>query len=105
MSARIDILFPNTGTVRPAGPEIIWRASKADLTELIYALVESQALGAGLDIKSVSEILQQAFGIHIANIYATYEDIRLRKKNRTPFMDSLKTALIRRIDNDDLYAP
>lgn len=82
-----------------------WQASKAALCELIYALLEIRAFGGDVtDIKKVADYFMQVFQVQIANIYATYEDIRLRKKDRTPFLNTLISALQRRMDHDDEHA-
>lgn len=82
-----------------------WQLSRAAITELIYALLEVKAFGTeAQDVKRISDYFQQVFHINIANIYATYEDNRLRKKDRTPFLNSLISALLMRMDHDDLHA-
>ncbi|NII26150.1 hypothetical protein HB364_13740 [Pseudoflavitalea sp. X16] len=104
LDTRIWLLQQPTGS-RPGPAPLRWQASRSALTELIYALLEVKAFGSDApDVKRVSDYFQQVFHIQISNIYATYEDNRLRKKNRVPFLDSLKTALERRMDQDDLHA-
>lgn len=79
-----------------------WTSSKSELIELIYALHEYRAFNNGqLDIKKVAEYFSTVFNVRFSNIYKTYEDIRLRKKNNTPFLDALKSCLERRIDRDN----
>lgn len=95
------------GAHRPADGvrPLHWQASKAALCELIYALLEIRAFGGDVtDIKKVADYFLQVFHVQIANIYATYEDIRLRKKDRTPFLNALISALQRRMDHDDEHA-
>ena len=38
------------------------------------------------------------------NIHKKYEEIRIRKKNRTVFLDALKNSLIRKMELDDEHA-
>lgn len=79
-----------------------WTSSKAGLIELIYALQEYGVFNnAQLEVKKIADYFSIMFGIRFANVYKTYEDIRLRKKSRTPFLDALKAALERRIDRDN----
>lgn len=79
-----------------------WTSAKAGLIELIYALQEYGVFNnSQVEIKKISDYLSAAFSVHLANIYKTYEDIRLRKKSRTPFLDALKAALEKRIDRDN----
>lgn len=82
-----------------------WNASVAAVTELIYALHEYGVFGKSIEIKRIADCLSMAFNIRITNIYKTWEDIRLRKKDRTPFIRSLLVMLERRIDRDNEFAP
>ena len=79
-----------------------WTSAKSELIELIYALHEYRAFNNGQpDIKKIAEYFSAIFNTRFSNIYKTYEDIRLRKKNNTPFLDALKACLERRIDRDN----
>jgi hypothetical protein len=81
---------------------ITWSASKVALAELLYALHASGVLSnSPLEIKALSEIAANVFHVQMGNIYKVFEEIRLRKKNRTAFLDQLKTNLIQRMDMDD----
>jgi RteC protein len=81
---------------------ITWSASKVALAELLYALHASGVLSnSPLEIKALSEIAAKVFHVQMGNIYKVFEEIRLRKKNRTAFLDQLKTNLIQRMDMDD----
>lgn len=82
-----------------------WTSVKAGLIELIYALHEYGVFNNGqVEVKKIADYFSQVFQIKFGNIYKTYEDIRLRKKNPTAFLDALKSALERRIDRDNEYA-
>jgi hypothetical protein len=86
----------------PVQTNISWSASKVALAELLYALHASGVLSnSPLEIKALSEIASKVFNVQMGNIYKVFEEIRLRKKNRTAFLDLLKTNLIQRIDMDD----
>lgn len=77
----------------------IWTDSKAALVELAYALHARGSLNHGkAEIKDIVSELEYIFNIHVGNFYRTYLDITIRKKNRTPFIDSMKETLERRMD-------
>lgn len=81
---------------------LTWTSPKAALIELIYALQEYGVFNnTTIDIKKITDYFSLAFNVKIANIYKTYEDIRLRKKSRTPFLDALRAGLEKRIDRDN----
>jgi len=76
-----------------------WTFNKTDLIELIYALVALGVFNNGdQDIKTVVTFFQVAFHIDLGAYYHKYTDITKRKKDRTAFLDKLKLALLRRID-------
>ncbi|QQL50164.1 RteC domain-containing protein [Mucilaginibacter ginkgonis] len=83
-------------------PEIplIWTAGKTDLVELIYALVAQGAFNNGTaDIKTVVARLQDVFQIDLGSYYGKYLDLTARKKERAIFLEKLKSALVKRIDD------
>jgi hypothetical protein len=86
-------------------PALKWHGSQAALTELIYALNEMGVLeGRRNEIRKLRIIFEKMFLFDLGNIYKTYENIRMRKKSRTPFLDGLRNALLRKMDDDDLNA-
>jgi len=79
--------------------QLIWTASKTDLVELIYALVASGVFNNGTtEIKSIVNFFQTIFHIDLGSYYHKYTDITRRKKDRTVFLDKLKLALLRRME-------
>src|SRR5690606_38136338 len=76
-----------------------WTDSKSALVELAYALYCRGSINYGkADIKQIVSELEYLFNIHLGNFYRTYLDIAIRKKSRTPYIDSLKESLERRMD-------
>jgi hypothetical protein len=80
-------------------PELIWTTNKIDLIELIYALVAAGAFNNGnVSIRTLVDFCQQAFQIDLGSYYHRYTDITNRKKDFAPFLDRLKVALVRKIE-------
>jgi len=78
---------------------VVWTSNQTDLVELIYALVESGAFNNGnIEIKYLMTYFQSMFQVDLNHYYRKYTDITNRKKERTVFLDRLKTSLIRRMD-------
>jgi hypothetical protein len=78
---------------------IIWTSNQTDLIELIYALAESGAINNGnIEIKHLIENFQSLFHVDLHHYYRKYTDITNRKKERTVFLDKLKSGLIRRME-------
>lgn len=86
-------------------PGLRWAASVADFMEFVYSAHEYGLFGKGIKISTLINFLAPYFGVKVTNGYKTWEDIRLRKKDRTPFIRSLLTSLERRIDHDNEFAP
>ena len=83
-------------------PSVNWTGSKTALTELIYALYSQGVCDNGnADIKLIARTFEIAFNIDLGDFYHTFMELKLRKINRTKFIDSLRDALIRKMDEQD----
>ncbi len=81
---------------------IIWTAHKIDLIELVYALHSTDVINNGtVDIKDIARIVERIFKIDLGDYYRAFLEIRMRKKGRTKFLDSLKENLEKRMDEID----
>ena len=79
-----------------------WTASKASLVELIYALQSGGAYNNGnAGVKQIAGCFEKLFQVELGNYFNTFSEIRLRKKNRTSFLDHIKEKLILRMDEAD----
>lgn len=102
VSRRLDRLEP-APSVSAQYPAINWTATKADLIELLYALHSAGVINhSQVDVRIIARILEAVFSIKLGNYYRAFQDIRNRKKNRTPFLDLLKDTLLRRMETTDL---
>lgn len=83
---------------------VTWTGSKTELIELIYALVTAGKLDYGkITLSRFGAYMAKVFNIDLGNnIARNFYDMRLRNKP-TVFLDSLKKALLNRID--ELNAP
>jgi hypothetical protein len=80
--------------------EFKWTGSKISLYELIYSLCSTAVLNDGnCDINELTELFEQIFNIRLDDIYRGFQDIKLRS-NPTKFLDTLKEALLRKINED-----
>ncbi|MCT3651564.1 RteC domain-containing protein [Elizabethkingia anophelis] len=79
-----------------------WTGSKTALTELIYALYAQGIFDNGnADIKVIAKTFEIAFNISLGDFYHTYLELKSRKMNRTKFLDSLRDALICKMDEKE----
>ena len=83
-------------------PELHWSDSKTDLIELIYALQSKGSINHGrMDVKQIAGKFEEVLNINLGNYYKTFQEIRIRKKGRTNFLDQLKEKVIQRMDESD----
>lgn len=83
-----------------------WSDTKAAIIELLYGL---QTMGVfyntktstKADISQVARFFESALNIDLGNYYRTFQEIRIRKKGRTAFIDKLREQLIQRMDESD----
>jgi len=83
-----------------------WGDTKAAFIELLYGL---QTLGVfynsktrtKADISQVARFFETVLGLDLGNYYRTFQEIRIRKKGRTAFLDKLREQLIERMDETD----
>ncbi|MDP4270454.1 MAG: RteC domain-containing protein, partial [Bacteroidota bacterium] len=77
-----------------------WTESKISLVELIYAIHASGAINNGhCEIRELSAFFEHAFNVRIPDIYRTFSEIKYRSAP-TKFIDSLRTSLLRKIEED-----
>lgn len=84
------------------GAKLDWTGPKAALIELMYSLQTAGVFNdAKADIKHIAGVFESVFNVELGDFYRTYQSIRIRKKNRTSFIDSLKEMLVQRMDETD----
>lgn len=77
---------------------LVWTGSKTDLIELIYALHFAEPFNNGsANIKLIASLFEQVFHVNLGDYYRTFQDIRIRKKSQTPFLDQLREKFIQRL--------
>lgn len=84
---------------------LVWTAPKVHLIELIYALKVAGVFNNGsAEIKEIADGLSRFFPQRLKDYYRTFQEIRIRKKSRTVFLDSLKENLIQSMENAESYS-
>lgn len=82
--------------------DLNWTESKVALIELIYALYARSVFNNGnIDIKWIAKSFEKMLNIDLGEFYHTYLELRSRKINQTKFLDSLREALIKKMDEQD----
>lgn len=82
---------------------ITWTGSKTDLIELIYALHAAEVFNKGnVDVKQIATLLESVLNVALGNYYRVFQEIRIRKTGQVNFINQLKDALIKRIQQGDV---
>ena len=92
------------GSIRRGRKHIFlpWSGTKVALIELIYALDSAQVIKNGKSyLKEIVEASEDFFQIDLGKYSDVLGDIRARKLNVTRFLDELKAALLRRLNEKD----
>lgn len=82
--------------------EIMWTAPKAALVELIYALHSSNCVNGGrLDVKELIQLFEKVFSVNLDKTYRIFIDIKGRQKEKAKFLEELKKAFLKRLNDLD----
>jgi hypothetical protein len=85
-------------------PELTWTGSKTDLIELVYALHTADVFNNGsVDIKRVANAFQRAFNVNLGDYYRIFINIRLRKSNKSTFLDRLRDKMNQRLQMSEKH--
>ena len=104
LNNEIEKVHPS-GIIKRSGSKslnnLIWSDSKVALVELIYALYAAQSLNGGkIEIQELANFFQQSFNIELGDFYRKYLEIKARKYNPTKFLDTLKDALVKKMEEE-----
>jgi hypothetical protein len=96
-------LLPTNGEAEPkAGKKLLWTDQKSALIELVYSLYATGSVDNGkATVKDIATILEKAFHTDLSNYYRAMQNMRIRKINRTKFLDLLKENLEKLMDATD----
>ena len=82
--------------------KLTWPAPKVALIELLYALQSEKVFNNGsTDLKEIAEYLENIFNVDLGQYRRTFLEIRVRKTERTKFLNTLKETLEKRMNNSD----
>jgi hypothetical protein len=101
-TAIASIQFTDTAEVKSNEKRLQWTGPKVSLIELIYSLQTAGVVNNGTaDIKLLTDFFERVFQLDLGNVYNVFQEMRIRKKNRSSFLDQLKDRLIQRMDEAD----
>jgi hypothetical protein len=79
----------------------VWTDPKIALIELVYALQATGSINNGsCDIREIAHLFETIFNIELGDFYRSFMEIKTRQ-NPTKFLDTLRSALIHKIEEQD----
>jgi hypothetical protein len=101
-SAIASIQLTDSAELKSNEKRLQWTGSKVSLIELIYSLQTAGVVNNGAaDIKLLTDFFERVFQLDLGNVYNVFQEMRIRKKNRSSFIDTLREKLIERMDQAD----
>ncbi|MGK6353177.1 RteC domain-containing protein [Parapedobacter sp. DT-150] len=95
------------GVATRAGREMKWTGETGNLIELAYGIYETRQINdGGVDIGDIIAWLEGSFRVSLHRYYRRFSEIKRRKTiSKTRFLDEMRDAVTRRIDEGDAYRP
>jgi len=89
------------------GRELRWTGDSCNLIELAYGLFDCRQINHGeVDLSDVMEVFEQVFQINLSRYFRRFTEIKRRKSmSKTRFLDQMKAAVEKRIEDGDAYVP
>lgn len=96
-----------TGEPEVKLPKLQWTGEQVNLVELIYGIYYTGQLNHGnVEVKEIIELIETVFQVNIKAVYHVFGNIRRRKSIApTAFLDKMREAILKRIDEDLAYRP
>jgi len=85
---------------------LTWAETKAAFVELMYGLHDQGAFyntktKQRADIKDIARFFEIVCDMDLGNYYRTFQELSIRKKGRTVFLDKIKDGVIKRMNERD----
>lgn len=76
-----------------------WQGSKRQLVEIIYALYANGSIKATL--RELADWIESSFNLDLGDFYHAYLELKTRKSIRAEFLDELRRALLKKMDEEE----
>lgn len=110
IAGRMGLSDPMAGHARGAagkGGGLKWTGETSNLIELAYGLHETGQINEGkADISEIILWLEQGLSVSLGRYYRRFTEIKRRKRiSKTRFLEEMREAVARRIDEGDAFLP
>ncbi|MXV50365.1 hypothetical protein GS399_05220 [Pedobacter sp. HMF7647] len=89
------------------GRELRWTGDSCNLVEIAYGIYDTRQLNNGeADLSDIMDVLEQCFGVNLSRYFRRFTEIKRRKTiSKTRFLDQMREAVNKRIDEGDEFKP
>lgn len=97
-----------SGVVRSKkGRELKWTGDSCNLIELVYGVFDCKQVNDGeVDLSDLMDVFEQCFQVNLSRYFRRFTEIKRRKSiSKTKFLDQMREAVNKRIDEGDAYVP
>lgn len=94
-----ELYKQNQAALELSPRKLRWNGSKRDLVAIIYSFYAKNCVDATL--RELADWIEYSFAIDLGDFYHTYQEIKERKLDRTEFLDELKKALLKKMDEEE----
>jgi hypothetical protein len=107
MNGGESVVEAPAAVVSKKGRELKWTGESTNLIELLYGVFETKQINGGeIDISDLVDVFEQVFHVNLSNYYRRFITIKRRKMmSKTKFLDEMRDAVSKRIDDADAYVP
>ena len=93
--------------VSKKGRQTKWTGDTCNLIEMVYGIYETKQVNNGdVDLSDLMDVFEQCFGVNLSRYFRRFTEIKRRKAmSKTRFLDEMREAVNKRIDDGDAYRP
>jgi len=88
------------------GRGLEWTGDTCNLVELVYGVYETRQVNKGeVDLSDLMDVFEQVFRVNLSRYFRRFTEIKRRKTiSKTKFLDQMRDAVSKRIDDGDALA-
>jgi len=84
-----------------------WTGDTCNLIEIVYGIYDTGQVNDGeVDLSDLMDVFEQCFRVNLSRYFRRFTEIKRRKTiSKTRYLDQMREAIHKRIDDGDAYQP
>jgi hypothetical protein len=84
-----------------------WTGDTCNLIEIVYGIYDTRQVNDGkVDLSDLMDVFEQCFQVNLSRYFRRFTEIKRRKTmSKTRYLDQMRDAIHKRIDDGDAYQP